>query len=302
MIKADSDRLLKALAISIMFHAFMFGGMNLLDWFPEMDIPERLAPVTVRIEKSSSASALLQVEEEFESVPAETPENIESVSAGTEHKTAVSSDVAFTSVPDAAGFDPYTDLEISNNALSHKVVPFPDESDVSEDKYVPPGSTIEYDKEPLNVGEVVIPQTENDNADIRVVSGKTIGELEKVLTNEGEQSSLSPRDPSNYDSDLYVYNDFPIEFNSPGVTRKLVSEPSIIIPSDISDMISSERTVLVEFSLNDDGRLYYLKIKQSSGYSLMDNSIISELRKWEFDKAPGSIDVGGIVTIILKGR
>ncbi len=291
MIKADYNRLLKALAISIMFHAFMFGGMNLLDWFPEMDIPERLAPVTVRIEKSTFASTLLPVEEEVESVP-----------AGTEHETAVSSDVAFTSVPDAAEFDPYADLEINNNSLSHKAVPFSDESDVSEDKYVPPGSTIEYDKEPLDVGAVISPGVENDNADIRVVSGKTIGELEKVLANEGEQSPLSSRDPSNHDSDLYVYNDFPIEFNSPEVTRKLVSEPSIIIPFDISDMISSERTVLVEFSLNDDGRLYYLKIKQSSGYSLIDNSIISELRKWEFDKAPGSIDVGGIVTIILKGR
>lgn len=278
-----------------MFHAFMFGGMNLFNWFPEIDIPPRLAPVIVRIEKT---------EEGIEPLPVEISEQDESIPAKVEPKTAASSGSVLTSVPAEAEFDPYADLRISDDSVLPLTVPFQDEPFETKADYMPTeGNVINLeDAEPLDSDEVVSSEAVRETVDTQVISDEVLDDLETALAYDGEQRSSSSADQSDQNRYLYTYNEFPIEFSSPGVNRYLVSEPSISIPFDIAEMISSERTVIVEFSLNDDGRLYYLKIKQSSGYSSIDNSIISELRKWEFDKAPGSEDVGGIVTIILKGR
>ena len=296
MIKADSNRLLKALVISIMFHAFMFAGMNLLDWFPEPDIPERLAPVVLRIEKT---------EEEIDLSSTEIVEEDESTLTKAEPKTAAAlSDTVFPSVPVKDEFDPYADLRISDDSTLPLTVPFQDEPVVPEADYVPTGGNVIKleDAEPLDSEEVVLNEALTEKETTPVVSDEDMDDLETALAYDGERKSSSPTDHSDQNRDLYTYNEFPIEFSSPEVNRYLVSEPSISIPSEILSEISSERTVIVGFSLNEEGRLYYLKIKQSSGYPAIDNSIISELRKWEFDKDPGSADVGGTVTIILKGR
>ena len=303
MIKADSDRLLKALLISIMFHVFMFFAMNLLDWFPEIDIPERLAPVTIRIEKESRAS-VASMEEEIEPVSTEIPEQDKSTPIKPEPITSAVSDTDKASVPVEAQFDPYADLGISDNSISPLTVPIQDEQIETRTDYVPTGGNVIKleEADPLVSGEVVSSEIVDETQETLIVPGEVIGELEAALANKGEQSNFISPDPSDKDRDLYNYNEFPIEFNSPGVIRKLVSEPTINIPSDILKNISSERTIIIGFSLDANGLLHRLNIKRSSGYTPLDISIMSEIRMWKFDTDSGSEDVEGTVTIILKGR
>lgn len=306
MIKADSDRLLKSLVISIMFHAFMFAGMNLLNWFPEAVIIERFAPITLRIEKGSPSSTPPLIEEEIDSSLPKIlePDKVPPVAESREQPPeAVTEDYTPSVIED----DPYKFPPISDDSPIPFTAPFQDEPDVTGVEYVPRESIIEYDvndfdSTSLNVREKDSSDDIVDTGVTPVISDEKIDNLEATLANSGEQDSSKPIDKIETDRTLYTFKDFPVEFSSTGVNRYLVSEPSISIPSDILSMISSERTVIVGFSLNEDGRLYYLKIKQSSGYPAIDNSIISELRKWEFDRAPGSDDVGGTVTILLKGR
>lgn len=302
MIKADSDRLLKSLAMSIVFHAFMFGGMNLLDWFPETDIPPRLVPVIVKIDKVNSVSSVSPAEEE--PLPAEIQEQNVSIQANAEPKIAALSGLVSPSVPVEAKFDPYADLRISDDSVLPFSFPVKDEPFEPKADYIPTeGNVINFeDAEPLGKDEVVSPEAVRDVVNTQVLSGEAIDELEIALAYEGKQQLSGDADSSYQNREFFKWEDSPVKFKSPGVNRYLVSEPLISIPSVLSDMISSEHIVMVEFLLNDEGMLKDLKMKQSSGYSEIDNSIKSELRKWEFDKAPGAADVGGIVTIILKGR
>lgn len=304
MIKADSDRLLKALLISIMFHAFMFAGMNLLDWFPEADIIERFAPITLRIEKGSPSSPPPLVEEEIDLSPPETLEP-DKVLPVTESREQPPKTVTEKYTPSDAPYDPYESLTITDDSSIPFTLPFQDDSDVTESEYVPMESTIEYDPTDSNTDPLDIRERDSTDAvsdDKPIISNEKIDNLTAALTNSGEQDSSEPINETETDRTLYSLKDFPIEFSNPGVNRYLLSEPSVTIPPDILSEISSERTVIIGFSLDDDGILHRLNIKRSSGYTPLDISIMSEIRMWKFDKDPGARDVEGTVTIILKGK
>jgi TonB family protein len=295
--KTESDRLSFSLIISIIFHAFLFFTMNLLDWFPDIGTVEKFKTLTVKIEKLENVSTIEEVLEPTPEITnpkpvaeAEVEENLVEKPVGPEESTV---------------YDPYSDLSFDNSRTNTQPgIRTPNEG-THQEEYIPSGEdTIELET-PLDEGGP-IDTTHSDNQDQSqkltdsVISTNQLSGLEQALDSNPDRTDITG--PEELNRDPYTYNDNPVQFNNPGVNRNLLGEPIIAIPPDLFYMLVSESTVIVEFFLNEDGRLSYLKIKQSSGYSEIDNSIRSELRKWEFDKAPGSLDVEGTVTIILKGR
>lgn len=94
-------------------------------------------------------------------------------------------------------------------------------------------------------------------------------------------------------------NDKGIEWEDPSDGRSLVSGDDPVIPANISIDAPVVR-VVVSFTLLDDGHITDLNIKESSGYSRVDQRILTTLRNWFFQPAPGASPVQGEIAFVLR--
>jgi TonB family protein len=299
----DSRRLSKALFVSIIFHIFLFVGLNLFNWFSDVSSVENYSPLTVKIENNPVLKKTIINESEMdlqEPLPTSEASAIEPEPVA---ELKVKTPALVNSSPPVPEFDPYADIGTDNNSNSSLLDSEPLEDGVIKSTYVPKGENkIELESSNDETIDQSIPFVEESSKgiDSSVISDNEFQSLEKAL--DSDYLINDSPSTSETESKEFIYNDSPVQFDNPDAGRSMVSEPLITIPSRFSEVLSSDSTVVVSFLLNADGRMYLLKVKQSSGYSEVDNSIISELRKWEFDKAPGSDDLKGNVTILLKGK
>jgi len=310
LIKSDSNRLLQALIISIVFHILVFFGMNMMDWFKEVDISPGLPPVTLRIEKfSQNIEAPITVDapviddvDKSESSPIPVPKETEQVKK--ELNSSDSSSVRQVSTPKKVEYNAYADLSSDNYSSIFSDEPDPLEKGVEKTPYVPSDKNeIVLEKVDSSRGyedEATVPAA--NNADTRVVSGEAIDDLIQRLDKERDSGIDTTPEPIINENNHIKYNEFPVEFSNSQVNRYLENKPTVNIPAEFSSYISSEITVIVKFYLNANGILHRFDMIRDSGYSEIDSSIISELRKWVFNTDSGSEDVEGTVTIILKGK
>ena len=132
-----------------MFHAFMFAGMNLLDWFPEMDIPPRLAPVTLRIEKVSQASDTPMADKEIVPVPAEIPKQSKPVPIKTQD----------TPEPPSPESSAYDDMFTKKDMETSVPLPLLVEEKGEVKDFRPEESKIEYEEYGVETGSSDVIET-----------------------------------------------------------------------------------------------------------------------------------------------
>ncbi len=304
----ENDRLLKALLISIVFHGLLFFAINMFDWFPEMERQDRYGPVTVVLEKPNypevKADNLMDQISEKEITQNEKPVPKPPV--------AVKQDKV--DVPDAvtkdSDYDPYADIGTkSEPVLKDTSVEIAGNVD-TDMVYVPVArDSIEYevpvngsgkdsgigDSGVLSPSPLIGDKTNNTNS---VISSNDISDLENALSSDNNnQSSVSVTDKT-----VYEYNDSPVAFDTEGINRKLISNPSPKLPDNLPDDFPKEITYKIRFSLNTDGLIKVLSITPSSVYPNVDTSIRNALRSWTFNRSAGPDDVKGTITLIFKGR
>ena len=299
MINADSDRLLKALLISIMFHAFMFAGMNLLDWFPEMDIPPRLPPVTLRIERANHAAETPMEDKEIERVSKEILEQEELV-------PIKSQDTPIPS-PSPPESSPYDDM--FTNKEVETPVPLPElimETGKAKD-FQPKESEILYeeygdDTDSSDVRELVSSGSVSDTGPSQIISTEDLEKFSEVIagTENQDQSDLVGAQKS--DDSLYKYDNDLVKFDKGDVKRELLVNPPPEMPEDLPSDFPPEITYKIRFSLNPDGLVRVLSIEPSSVYPRIDASIRKALRSWSFSRSTGSEVVEGTITLIFKAK
>ena len=303
MIKTDSDRLLKSLVISIVFHAFMFGGMNLLDWFPGLDIHKRLPPVTVRLEKTSPASSVSSVEETIESLPEKIPEQDDPLKE-TGSSVRPSSTVTEKPIPSAAPYDAYASLEISDNSPIPFASPFQQDSDIPESDYSPKENLVEFEdnEEPMDNREKDFSESVSNAGVSSLISEEDFTNVKAALANSLEQNITDSIDKTEADNSFSVYNNEIVDFDDGFVVRELVVNPPPEMPDDLPSDFPPEIEYKIRFSLNPDGLVKVLSIDPSSVYPRIDASIRKALRSWSFNRSTGSEVVKGTITIIFKAK
>ncbi len=298
MTKADSNRLLKALLISIMFHTFMFAGMNLLDWFHEIDLPERLAPVSIRIEKESLSSAAF-MEEEITPVSTEIPEQQEPAPNITQD-TAIPSYLPSES-------SPYDDMFTTKDVETP--VPFPEliEETGKVKDFKPKESEIVYeeygvDKDSSDVIESASSGSVSDTGSHQVISAADLDKFSEAIAGAENQDHSDPAGEQKSDYGLTEYDNDLVKFDKGDVKRELVANPPPEMPDDLPSDFPPEITYKIRFSLNTDGLIKVLSIDPSSVYPRIDASIRKALRSWSFNRSTGSEVVEGTITLIFKAK
>lgn len=299
MIKADSDRLLKALVISIMFHVFMFAGMNLLDWFHEIDLPPRLPPVTLRIERVGQAADTPLADEAMESISKEILEQEELVPIKTQDTPIPSH-----SPPES---NPYDDM--STNEEVETPVPLPElimETGKVKD-FQPKESEIVYEKygddtDSSDVSELVSSGSVFDTGPSLIISEEDLEKFSEVIAGAENQDQSDLVGAQKSDDSLYTYDNDLVKFDKGDVNRELLVNPPPEMPEDIPFDFPPEITYKIRFSLNSDGFVKVLSIDPSSVYPRIDASIRKALRSWSFSGSTDSEVVEGTITLIFKAK
>jgi len=296
----DNDRLLRALLISIIFHGLLFFGINLLDLFPEKDNPNQYDPVTVILEKPTHPIVKTDnlkdqiIEKEITKNEEFIPQNpVTSTSEDLSVIPAVSGDTVY---------DPYSDIGTTSDPVSSES-PVKPGIDIKQDTvYVPAaGDSIEYEVPVKGDGGSPAPgslseeKTENKNS---IISSNDFSNLENALNSDNNNHSASLESGKT----SYQYNDNPVDFDTEGINRKLISNPYPELPADLPADFPNEITYKIRFSLNADGLIKVLSITPSSVYPTVDASIKTALRSWIFNQSAGTEEVKGTITLIFKGR
>ena len=311
MRKTDSRRLVKALFISIVLHIILFIGMNFFNWFSESNTEDKYAPLIVSIEsnpvvRSSRIEAPDSNEDLYEdlSKPSviETPDIVEnSVS-----KPVVK--VLEASIPDTPpdnNSNPYANPGSWDNSIIPVSKPEPLEQGVQQTPYVPTGKNIVELETPVvedvNQSFDVEKETSVDS-EASILSDNEFQGLEHAVNNDNDKNDSESIQKSESDSDLFIYRDVPVKFDTPGINRELLTNPPPEIPDDLPSDFPPEITYSIRFSLNSDGLIKVLSISPSSVYPDIDASIRKALRSWTFKGSAGSELVEGTITLIFKGK
>ena len=296
----DNDRLLKALLISILFHGLLFFGINLLDWFPEMIKPNEYGPVTVILENPTYPVVKTDnlkdqiIEKEITKNEKPIPQNpLTSTKEDHSVNQAVSGDTVY---------DPYSDIGTNSDPVLKESSVKPG-ADIKQDTvYVPvSGDSIEYELPVKGDGgspaSDPLSKEKNENRN-SVISSSDISNLENALNSDNNNHSAS----SESGEISYQYNDSPVNFDTEGINRKLISNPYPELPAVLPADFPNEITYKIRFSLNADGLIKVLSINHSSVYPTVDASIRNALRSWIFNQSAGTEDVKGTITLIFKDK
>ncbi len=301
MKRVENDRLIKALIISFCFHGFLFFGMNLFNWFPKADNTMQYGPITVILEKPNSPIVKTDNPRDqiIEKEITKNEDPLPSVNAKRED-VSVQTDTA-----EDIAYDPYADIgESSDTAAGDTPIETP--GDVNQDTaYVPVvRDSIEFEVPVKGESGGVSPNQDTDNKTKKtnpIISSGDISELENALSSDNNNNNnLSPSSES--DKTVYHYNDSPVDFDTQGINRKLISSPSPELPADLPADFPSEIIYKIRFSLNTDGLIKVLSISPPPLYPKVESSIRNALRSWTFNQSTGTEDVKGTITLIFKGR
>ncbi len=303
MINSDSSRLFRAIAISIVFHLFLFFLMNLFDWFPESENLSDYEPVTVRIIKNPEYSPQDKKVVSEEILPDETKPAMEDKSvfisdspAKGEETSGNEVEIVPASIPDA-----YDDLFIREEVNAPAYVPPTDA--VKEDKpFVPGENRIEF--ESIDNPEII----KNDAGSVQtpfgssIVSESDITALEDSFSNSETYNYPDSDTPSDTENIRPRYLDDSFKFDRGDVKRELVSSPRPQFPNDLPWEFPSEIKFTIRFELNSDGVVKVLSITPPTVYPSVETSIRNALRSWMFNGSPGSDNVKGTITLIFKAK
>ncbi len=299
----DNNRLLRALVISVFFHGLLFFGVNLLDWFPERDNPNQYGMVTVILEPPSpslvNTNSLKDqiIEKEITTNNEESfPQN--SV-ISTREDLPANSDINKNTV-----YDPYADIGKKLDSVISDTSEKQPEGTNQDTVYVPVvKDSIEFEvpvrgasgSQSLNYDTDT--KTKNSNT---IISSNDMSNLEKALSSDNNNDVSSETSESN--NNIYQYKDSPVDFDTEGINRKLVSNPYPELPDDLPVDFPPEITYKIRFSLNTDGLIKVLSISPPPLYPKVELSIRNALRSWTFNQSTGTKDVKGTITLIFKGR
>ena len=288
----DNDRLLKALVISFFFHGLLFFGINLLDWFPEKDNPNQYGPVTVILTPVHPPIAKIEKIKERESIP---------------QSPVISTREDLNAIPDIKEntvYDPYSDIGEKSNSVIADTSEKQREGTNQDTVYVPVAkNSIKFE---VPVKGASGSQSSNYDTDTKtentntIISSNDISNLEKALSSDNNNEVSSETSESN--NSIYRYKDSPVDFDTEGINRKLISNPHPKLPDNLPEDFPPEITYKIRFSLNSDGLIKVLSITPSSVYPEIDASIRSTLRSWTFNQSSGSKVVEGTITLIFKDR
>ncbi len=301
MRKADNKRLSKAILISIAVHVFLLFGMNLLNWFPVDNIRDKYTPLTVKIESRPVEAGPNDLQADHHEEILESSEN----KIPEPETRPVDQSVTKVESSSDTVYDPYADLGINNNLASSYSEPEPLEEGTRKTPHVPTGENIIELEEPDSEDEKF--QSTGSSSDvteesvISVVSDNEFQGLAQAINNNDQRSSESVQQ-SESSSDLFTYKDDSVKFDNPGIKRKLLTNPSPVIPDDLPSDFPPEITYTVKFRLYPDGLIQVLSITPSSLYPKIDASILKALRSWTFKGSSGSELVEGTITLIFKGK
>lgn len=300
MRKSDSNRLIKALFMSLIFHIFLFTGMNFIDWFPEINSENKYLPLSVKIESYPVEKNEVLLESSVNKIPdIDNKPIVQSVSEVETNSVSSSSETVF---------DPYADLGMNNNSnISSSAPDLPDEG-VRKTEYIPKGGNkIEYDDPVPDDGTITSesPGTADEVSKepiSSILSDEDIQNLEIAINRESNQSSSSSTSHTESDSMAFEYIDTPVEFDDPGVKREILTNPPPEIPDDLPPDFPPEITYSIRFRLNPDGLIQVLSMTHSLVYPKIDASIRKALRSWTFKGSESSEFVEGTITLIFKGK
>ncbi|MCK5672338.1 MAG: energy transducer TonB, partial [Spirochaetales bacterium] len=272
--------------------------MNFFNWFTEITPEVKYAPLVVKIESSPVVENTID----------NRSNKPEILSESSEQETEIIKPAPVSAASSETVFDPYADLGMSNNSSSSLSEPEPLEEGVRETSHVPSSeSKIVLEDLPTNTGtsnleSSNLTSTYSEDNNVSVVSDNELLDLKSAIggSNDGKVSeSVNQSDSENRS---FEYKDVPVEFDIPGESRELLTNPPPEIPDDLPSDFPPEITYNIRFSLNPDGLIKVLSITPSSVYPKIDASIRKALRSWTFKGSSDTELVEGTITIIFKGK
>jgi len=301
----DNNRLLRALVISVFFHGLLFFGVNSLDWFPERDNPHQYGTVTVVLEPPSPPKVNTDnlKDQIIEKEIITTTTNEESIPQNSAISTGEDLPANFD-INKNTVYDPYADIGKKLDSVILDTSEKQPEGTNQDKVYVPVvKDSIEFE---VPVRGASGSQSLNNDTDTKtknsntIISPNDISNLEKALSSDNNNDFTSETSESN--NNIYQYKDSPVDFDTEGIDRKLVSNPYPELPDDLPVDFPPEITYKIRFSLNTDGLIKVLSISPPPLYPKVELSIRNALRSWTFNQSTGTKDVKGTITLIFKGR
>ena len=304
MKKTDNKRLSKAILISIGLHIFILLGMNLLNWFPTENIKKKYTPLTVKIESRTVETSSNEIKIENKDSQIET--YVAETEVGSVAQIVPKIETAPVVSSTDTVFDPYADLGMNTGSSSSD--PEPLEEGVRETPYVPKSKNkIELEDLPTNTGTNNLASSDltsaySEDNNVSVVSDNELLDLKSAISGSNDQRVSVSGNQSDSETSSFEYRDVPVEFDIPGESRELLTNPPPEIPDDLPSDFPPEITYHIRFSLNSDGLIKVLSITHSLVYPEIDASIRKALRSWTFKGSSGSELVEGTITLIFKGK